>query len=246
MQMFYHVRVKKKYLYAFLMGVLLLLLAYFINEQVLQHAFQASPLDAIYGIDTRENMLVFTFEAAAGEDYIEEILGVLSRYGIRALFFVTGHWLEENRELAAKLAAKHEVGSHTYSHPRLLDQNNDELAREFERFQELFEDVFGEDEELRYFRPPFGEFDERTLALAGEKGQKVVLWSIESQDWMASSLDRHIDDLLQKIHPGGIVAFRAGSKETVMTLPLFIQSVWKEGYQIVPLDWAIDEYGGAF
>ncbi len=239
--MFYHLRIKKKLLYGIILLIIILIMVYFINDQIIQYVFQASPSDVIYCIDTAEKTLVFTFEASAGEEYVEEILEILSIHGIRGTFFVTGRWMKENPGLMQKVAAKHEVGSHSYSHPRLEELRDKDLMEEFINFREAALEILGEETEVKYFRPPFGEYDERALSLAMEEGQLVVLWSIESKDWVAPSLDQYIDELMEKVHPGGIVAFRAGSKETVMSLPLLIQSIWKAGYRVVSLETAISE-----
>lgn len=245
MRVFYHVRIKKKFLYALILIIILLIIACLINDQVLQYAFQASSADILYFIDTREKILIFTFEASTGEDYLEELLDILSRHGIRATFFVTGSWMADNPGLARRLAAKHELGNHSYSHPHLGELSDGEVAEEFDRFNEALDQV-AKGAEVRYFRPPFGEYDERAQSLALEGGQLPVMWSIESKDWIAPSLDQYIEDFLEKIHPGGIVAFRAASEETIMVLPLLIQALWQEGYAVVSLESALEKAGGGF
>ncbi len=241
--MFYHVRVKKKLLYALVLIILFLILACLINDQILQHVFQALSGDILYCFDTREKVLVFTFEVSTGEDYLEELLDVLGRHAIRATFFITGHWVSENPGFARRLAARHELGNHSYSHPRLEELRDGEVVQEFAGFQEALEEAVP-GTEVHYFRPPYGDFDERAQSLALERGQLPVMWSIESRDWTAASLDRYIQDFLKKAHPGGIAVFRAASEETVMALPLLIQALWKEGYSIISLERALQEYGG--
>jgi peptidoglycan-N-acetylglucosamine deacetylase len=243
MRVFYHVRIRRKRFYGLLLLIILLLLAYLIQDQVLRFAFQADSAATLYCIDTREKILVFTFEVSAGEDYLEEILDTLSRHGIRAVFFVTGRWVKENPGLTRRLSSRHELGNHSYSHPRLEELSDRELAEEFSRFQEALQEAVP-GTSVPYFRPPFGDYDERAQSLALEAGQLPVLWSIESRDWLASSLDQYLDDFLGKVHPGGIVVFRAGSEETLMALPLLIQALWQEGYSIVSLETALKNSGG--
>jgi peptidoglycan-N-acetylglucosamine deacetylase len=241
--MFYHVRIKKKILYGLLLLIILLIIAYLLNHQILERVFQSSTDDVIFCVDTREKVLSLTFEVSTGEEYIEEILDILGRHGIRATFFIIGRWIDEYPELTQTIAAKHEVGSHSYSHPHLVELSNKELVAEFEKFRESLENALGEGTSIPYFRPPFGELDERAVSLALEEGSRVVLWSIESKDWIASSLEDYIDEVMQKVHPGAIMVFRTSSKETVMTLPLLIQSIWQQGYRIVSLETAIKEHG---
>jgi peptidoglycan-N-acetylglucosamine deacetylase len=240
--MFYHVRIKKKILYGLLLVIILLILAYLLNDQILQNVFQTSTDDVIFCVDTREKIISLTFEVSTGEEYVEEILDILGRHGIRATFFIIGRWINEYPELTQKIAAKHEVGSHSYSHPHLPELSTKEVVVEFEKFRESLENTLGEGAEIPYYRPPFGELDERAVSLALEEGSAVVLWSIESKDWIATSLEDYIDEVMQKVHPGAIMVFRTSSKETVMTLPLLIQSIWQQGYRIVSLEAALTEH----
>lgn len=244
--MFYHLRIKKKILYGLILLILLLILAYLLNDQILQNVFQASSDDVIYCLDTREKVLILTFEVSTGEKYVEEILEVLRSHGISATFFLMGRWIEENPALTQAIAYRHEVGNHSYSHPHMQELTNKEVLAEFEKFRHSLKEALAGEAEIRYFRPPFGELDERAVSIAHEEGLAVVMWSIESKDWIASSLEDYIAGVLEKIHPGGIVVFRTSSKETVMTLPLLIQSIWDQGYRIVSLESAIREQGRGF
>jgi peptidoglycan-N-acetylglucosamine deacetylase len=241
--MFYHVRIKKKIMYGLLLLIILLIIAYLLNDQILENVFQTSPEEVIFCVDTREKVLSLTFEVSTGEEYIEEILDILGRHGIRATFFLIGRWVDEYPELTQKIAAKHEVGNHSYSHPHLPELSSRELLSEFEKFRKSLENALGEAAHIPYFRPPFGELDERAISLALEEGSMVVLWSIESKDWIATSLEDYIDEVMQKVHPGAIMVFRTSSQETVMTLPLLIQSIWQQGYRIVSLETALKEHG---
>jgi peptidoglycan/xylan/chitin deacetylase (PgdA/CDA1 family) len=37
------------------------------------------------------------------------------------------------------------------------------------------------------FRPPYGDYNSTTLALAQQRGMKVWLWSVDTEDWEAGT-----------------------------------------------------------
>ena len=65
-------------------------------------------------------VVALTFDDGPGED-TPRILEILQEAGVRATFFLCGANVERHPELARRVAAEgHEIGNHTYSHPRLL------------------------------------------------------------------------------------------------------------------------------
>lgn len=237
--MFYNIRFKKKYIYLIFLIILILLISYLIKDQVIQYVFQSSKEEVIYYIDTEEKIITFTFDVLVGTDYVDEILEILDLYNIKSTFFLTGKWIKENNDLTKIIANKHELGSLSYSYTHLTQLRDRDLYNEFELFRDTLENII--DSDIKYFRPPFGEYDERTISLAGEQGHHTILWSIESKDWITESMDEFINNIIDKAHPGGIIVFRTCSKETVKALPIIIKSLWEKGYSIVSLDTAIEK-----
>ncbi|HHX76766.1 MAG TPA: polysaccharide deacetylase family protein, partial [Firmicutes bacterium] len=230
--MFYHVRIKKKIISAIIFILATLLVIYLIKGQITENVFQASLDEAIYFTDTENKIVSFTFDIFVGADYVDEILTLLQQYNVKSTFFVTGHWVEENPELAVSISARHELGSSGYSIKRFKDLSNSELINDFEECRRVFLEISGREPE--YFRPPYGEYDERIVALARDYNQKVILWSIETKDWTAKTMEEMLSNIMGKLHPGGILIFRASSAKTVMILPLVIAALTESGYHVVP------------
>ena len=61
------------------------------------------------------------------------------------------------------------------------DISLDELKNEIMNLHTAVYEKFGY--EMKYFRPPKGEFSERTINFTNSLGYKSVLWSLAYDDW---------------------------------------------------------------
>ena len=108
--------------------------------------------------DTQEPYMSITLDCAYHAAHTDMILDILAEYNVKATFFMTGEFIEEFPEQAAKIvAAGHEVGSHSYSHPHMLEKSVDSAFYQVSHSAELIREKLGV--VPRLFRPPFGEFN---------------------------------------------------------------------------------------
>ena len=62
--------------------------------------------------------------------------------------------------------------------------------------------------EMKYIRPPKGEFSERTLKITNSLGYKTVMWSFAYKDWEEDNQPTHEDaksKILENVHNGEII-----------------------------------------
>src|SRR5271154_1829902 len=75
-------------------------------------------------------------------DSTPRLLALLNRHSIRATFFMCGQNVRRHPTIArAVLAAGHEIGNHTYSHPNLLFRSPQLMEREIVLAQDTLCDV---------------------------------------------------------------------------------------------------------
>ena len=80
----------------------------------------AAPVTISSGSSSKHAVAI-TFDDGPSPRYTPQILALLKQYHARATFFVLGCKVEKYPAvIKAALAAGHELGNHTYSHPRLL------------------------------------------------------------------------------------------------------------------------------
>ncbi|KAF9930622.1 chitin deacetylase [Linnemannia zychae] len=125
-----------------------------------------------------------TFDDGPEPGVTEEILGLLKEKNVTATFFVTGMksskapWL-----LQDTLDQGHHLASHTWSHSGLTTLTNEEIVAELMWTQKYIYDHTGY--KVKYFRPPYGDIDNRVRGIARELGFKTVIWGTDwdTQDW---------------------------------------------------------------
>ncbi len=142
--------------------------------------------------------IAITFDAGSDDSYTSEILTILKNCNLQCTLFLTGKFMEKYPELVKEMvSAGHEIGNHTYSHPRLTtySQNSQHLilpgiTREYlhtqlQKTDSVFFAITGS--HLKpYWRAPFGEYNAEILTWAAEAGYLHIYWtgSFDTHDWV--------------------------------------------------------------
>lgn len=115
--------------------------------------------------------------------WTDAILDELAAHDARATFFVIGAAAECSTEALRRIAAAgHEIGNHTWSHPMLARDCDDDTVRdELERTNMLLADVVGSPP--RRFRAPRHDVDERVEAIARDLGLVHTSSDVRPPDW---------------------------------------------------------------
>jgi peptidoglycan/xylan/chitin deacetylase (PgdA/CDA1 family) len=88
----------------------------------------------------------------------------------------------------------------------------------------------------RLFRPPYGSFDATTLAELRRRGMVMVLWSIDSEDYLRPGVDAIVRNVVGHAAPGAIVLLHDGGgdrSQTAAALPAIIRQLRARGYTLV-------------
>ncbi|AVX20680.1 MULTISPECIES: polysaccharide deacetylase family protein [Carboxydocella] len=193
----------------------------------------------LYRIPTGKKEVVLTFDLGYENGYTDHIIEVLNRHGVKATFFVTGHWLKNNHDLAQKMVANgHIVGNHTINHPSLPQLNRKKLKEEVEPLQLEIERVTGQKAIYRYLRPPKGEYSEQVLDQLQKMGYTTVLWSVAIPDWkpMPGGSQAVIKQVMAQIHPGAIILLHGVSADVDQGLDELLNQIAIKGYKVIPIE----------
>lgn len=181
--------------------------------------------------------IALTFDDGPSED-TPRLLEYLDTRGVKATFFQCGMNLKRLPQVSREvLAAGHELGNHSWSHPKLYLKAPSFIDAEFTQTQELLLAETGRNVSL--LRPPYGF---RWIGLRGVQ-QKLnllgVLWTVIGHDWEwpAEKVTAHV---LRKSSPGGIICLHDG--RDVQTKP-DVSQMLKAVKQIVPV---LQEQGYCF
>jgi peptidoglycan/xylan/chitin deacetylase (PgdA/CDA1 family) len=185
--------------------------------------------------DPNSRRIALTFDAGWEFKPVDDILEALARHNVRATFFLTGRWVEKNPELTRRIAAEgHEIGNHTYSHRRLTELSDGEIAKEAERTEQLVLKTAGLSTEP-LLRVPYGDRNKRVLSVLKEQGYQSIFWDVDSWDGYkkgitSAEIERRV---LTKTRNGSIVLMHCGSQATADALDSILQKLTDAGYEPV-------------
>jgi peptidoglycan/xylan/chitin deacetylase (PgdA/CDA1 family) len=215
-----------------------------------------SPRSWLYGpvfwhARTRERVISLTFDDGPCHPYTTQLLEVLDSEGIPATFFMPGHNVRREPNLAAEVATRHAVGNHTHTHPHLTWSRTSKVREELERGQEAIHEATGTIPTI--FRVPHGWYGPQVISTAEELGMRCVGWSVMAWDWNRPPADTIHRRILRGAGPGGITLLHDGQdtdafpeadrSRTIGAVPQIIQTLKDEGYSFatVPELMALDQ-----
>jgi peptidoglycan-N-acetylglucosamine deacetylase len=187
-----------------------------------------------------ERAVALTFDDGPSRQYTPRILATLRRLHVRATFFAIGYLADEYPDLIREeLRAGMTVGNHSYNHPevpsfdqlppRLLDDEIELGAQSLRRA--------GASPML--FRPPGGSFSAAVVRAAEQRGERIVLWSVDPRDWEPGATARQIArNVLGAVRPGSIIELHDGGgnrNATVAALPAIVKAIRHRGLRLVAL-----------
>ena len=162
---------------------------------------------SVYRGSGARRSIALTFDDGPTEGTLP-ILEYLTKQNVWATFFQCGMNVRRHPQIAREVAAAgHELGNHSYSHPKLPFKSPDFIEREFAETQTIISYETGLTPML--LRPPYGfrwvglREVQHKLALLG------VMWTVIGNDWRwpARRIASHV---LQHTSPGGIICMHDG------------------------------------
>ncbi|HHW29733.1 MAG TPA: delta-lactam-biosynthetic de-N-acetylase [Syntrophomonadaceae bacterium] len=188
--------------------------------------------------DTSQKVVYLTFDEGYEYGYTPKILDILRDNNVKAAFFITLPYLNKNPELVERMVNEgHIVGNHTVSHPSLPEVDNQKIIDEIEGLNKAFRERTGLD--MRYLRPPKGEFSERTLKISSDLGYRNVFWSSAYDDWDVNKqkgADYAYKMVMDNVHNGNVILLHAVSQSNTEALDRIIKDLKAQGYRFGTLD----------
>ncbi len=201
-------------------------------------ATELSRYDAYWVGSPDRKVVYLTFDEGYENGYTPAILDALKANGVKAAFFVTGHYLKSQPGLVQRMVDEgHIVGNHTENHPSLPDVSDEQIEKELRLVEERYEEVTG-CKNMRYLRPPQGEYSERTLALTRELGYHNIFWSFAMVDWLplpGGAQESH-QTVMDNLHNGALLLLHAVSKDNAEAMDKILKDIKAQGYTFMTLD----------
>jgi cellulose synthase/poly-beta-1,6-N-acetylglucosamine synthase-like glycosyltransferase/peptidoglycan/xylan/chitin deacetylase (PgdA/CDA1 family)/spore germination protein YaaH len=218
-------------------------------DLITSEKYDAYPLS--YDIDQlgdAKKKIVISFDDGPDPRWTPKILDILKEKGVPAAFFVIGD--EANRSpdiLKREYAEGHEIGNHTFTHPKFDEISKTQIKWELNLTQRLIESTIGAKSIL--FRPPYGidhqpEYAEEVAQLPypQELGYIIVGQRIDPNDWRMPD-EKHqipaqeiVAGVLKQADKGNIILLHDGGgdrTQTLAALPQMIDQLREKGYEFV-------------
>jgi len=184
----------------------------------------ASFAKPLYSLD---NGIALTFDDGPSK-YTGQLLDILKKYNVQATFFFIGENVKSREDMVRRTAAEgHAIGNHTFRHAHLKKLSKEEQENEIEAGKKAIERAA--DIAVTLFRPPYGNLNNDTRQIAGERGDRIILWSVDPRDWDTRDPEKVAQHVLSSVKDGDIVLLHERSS-TVEALPAIIEGIQKMGY----------------
>ncbi len=185
-----------------------------------------------------EKVMYLTFDEGYEAGYTESILNTLKENDVKATFFITAHYLNTASELVERMINEgHIVGNHTVNHPSMPSISDEQIENEIMQLHQAVYQKFNY--EMKYIRPPKGEFNERTLKKSSQLGYKTVMWSFAYVDWdekKQPAIEKSKETIINNFHCGEIMLLHPNSKTNAEVLDSIIKEAKNQGYEFKLLD----------
>ena len=203
------------------------------------------------GGDRNQKVLAFTFDACGGfnDGYNEKLIAYLRREQIPATLFVTGLWIEKNKETFAGLAKDplFEIENHGLMHRLCSTEGRTmygvnatrdlgDVIDEMELCARKIAELTGR--RPLFFRSATAFTDELSLKVAARLGMEVVSYDVLSGDAMKAPAKTISRNILKGARHGAVVIMHFNHPEwpVLEGLELAVPELRKRGYDFIKLE----------
>jgi len=190
----------------------------------------------------RGHDIALTFDDGPGP-YTPGVLSVLERFHVHATFFEIGKMLQYfSASTVRELRDGDVVGDHTETHPEMARLSaHDQHEQLFEQIARI--ELLG-GPQPRLFRPPYGSYDATTMRELHALHLLMVLWSVDTDDYLQPGVSVIVQRALAGAHAGAIILLHdaGGTRtQTILALPTIIRDLRARGFRLVTVPQLLDD-----
>ncbi len=193
-------------------------------------------LDA-YALREDTDKILLTFDQGYENGFTADILDTLKEKKVKAVFFILQDYAERNPELVQRMIDEgHIVANHSVHHYSMPTLSEEDCRREILDMHEYMQQNFGVEMDL--FRPPMGEYSEKTLAVTKDCGYKTVMWSFAYADWDTENQpdpNAALKKMVDAAHPGAVYLLHSVSSTNAAVLGNMIDNIRDKGFEFEKL-----------
>jgi len=198
------------------------------GEYTLTKNMKLVPIDP----KTNKKVVLITIDDGPTE-YGPQILSILKKHNVKAIFFVNGiHSKAYPHNIAEEAQAGSLIGNHTWDHQNLKDITQDQAIQEIDENTKLITQLIGQPP--RFFRPPYGVSTPFVRNYVKQNNMIYMNWGDSALDWEQSAHDETVftENIDKGLYPGDVILLHE-HQWTVTYLDDLLTHIEKEGYGFV-------------
>ncbi|OAV95795.1 hypothetical protein PTTG_02997 [Puccinia triticina 1-1 BBBD Race 1] len=174
-------------------------------------------------------------------DYENEISDYLHARQIKSTFYVNGNnygCIYDDaivKHLKRTFSQGHLIGSHTWSHADISTLSAEQLNQQLDFTELALMKILGV--KPKFFRPPYGAYNDQSLEILRKRGYIVANWSFDSEDAVGATPEQSMESYKQlaKIFPASQITLNHETYQTTAkrVTPYAVPLLQKAGYKLV-------------
>jgi peptidoglycan/xylan/chitin deacetylase (PgdA/CDA1 family) len=187
-----------------------------------------------------DHEVVLTFDDGPWPPTTTQVLKALAAQCVHATFFLIGKSASEYPDIVRRIAAEgHTVGTHTWSHPSLMQIEPEAATEEIDHGISAVEKVLHGAETTTpstpFFRYPGFESTPASLDLLKARGIVVFGADLWASDWLRMTPKQELKLITDRLKADGrgIILFHDTKTWTAAMLPTFLRYLRANGYHVV-------------
>ncbi len=199
----------------------------------------------VFRVKNKDKMVAVTFDDGPSPIWTPQILDELKKVDAKATFFMIGHHVRKYPEVARRVAEEgHQIGNHGYAHSVIFYYTPPEIEEEIKYTETVIREITGQT--TKCFRPPKAWMPEDIKRHIKSLGYSVVLWSLNSKDWVEFNHKLMVRYLARNVKSGDIILFHDSGNvfsteggdrtQTVLAISSLVKVLREQGYKLVTVE----------
>jgi len=177
--------------------------------------------------NTEQKKIWITFDDGPDEKVTPFIVNLLSKFNIKATFFIIGSQAKKYPELVKLIINNgHKIGNHSFSHLSGYSTKNNKYLQDVEQAKKYIDSDI--------FRPPYGKITTSQIKNL-KKHFKIIMWDIMSWDFKENiSSNKIFRNVMNNVESGSIILFHnnlKSYKNLKKSLELILEKLKEQEYQ---------------
>lgn len=187
--------------------------------------------------DTKD--IYLTFDCGYENGYTKDILRTLREENVKAIFFITGHYLKSATDIVREMIADgHIIGNHSYNHKNFSKISKDEMMKEINLLEDEYYKIFNT-KLSKIVRPPEGAINDVNAKVLKEDRYMSLYWSLAYVDWYKDKFHGNhysYNNVIPRLHNGAIILMHTVSKDNMVDLKDIIIKAKELNYNFNTID----------